>query len=78
MTDLQNIGNEKLPSVINDPFKKNQITKIFVWAGKTGGKWSFSGDVEFTCGSTSGTQEFRGESFDDVVLKIKAMLETME
>lgn len=74
------IGSQKMPSVINDPFKKSRVTSVFVSGNQMlfdKSKFRFSGVVKFENGNTKGEQEFEGESFDDVVLKIKAMLETM-
>lgn len=73
--------NEKLPSVISDPFKKNKVTKILVVCNEsflTEGKWSAWGSVTFKNGKTEGEQKFDGATFDDVVIQIKAMLETLE
>ena len=81
MNDLQNIGSNKMLSVINDPFKKSKVTMVYVCGNRSlfdKDKFRFSGTVKFENGNTKGEQEFEGESFDDVVLKIKAMLETME
>lgn len=73
---LENIGNAKLPSVIKDPFGKTKVTKITVsfedfW---NSGKWKARGYVYFKNGDTCGDQKFEGETFDEVVLKIKSML----
>ncbi len=77
---LLGFGNEKLPSVINDPFDKNNIESIHVWfsRGIISGKMSATGKVEFKNGDTSGEQMFRAATFDEVVLQIKAMLDNMD
>jgi hypothetical protein len=79
MNELE-IGNAKMPSVITDPFKKGRVTGIHVHASKSiiGGGWSFSGTVKFENGQTAGEQKFNGDSFDDAVLKIKAMIDNLE
>jgi hypothetical protein len=80
---LKSIPNEKLPSVINDPFKKTQVTSISVdyeqsiWSFDKG-KWSATGRVKFKNGNTEGSQKFEGQTFDEVVLKIKSMIENLE
>jgi len=80
---LLEMFKESLPSVIQDPFKKTKVKSISVyyresfWSSDKG-KWEASGNVEFSNGNTSGKQEFKGETFDEVVMKIKAMLETLE
>ena len=73
-------GEEKLPSVINDPFSKNCVTDITVYFrqhtfDKT--KWSATGIIEFTNGSTSGKHKFTGDTFDDVVLQIKSAIKSL-
>lgn len=78
---LEEIGKQKLPYVINDPFKKNKITSVSVWGSESWlnpGHFTFSGRVEFTNGQTKGEQNFEGDSFDHVVLKIKSMLDNLE
>lgn len=75
------IGNEKMPSILKDPFKKNSVTKIFVHFSQSlfdKTKWSSTGYVNFSNGNTKGEQEFKGETFDDVVLQIKAFLNTLD
>ncbi len=79
----QGFGNEKLPSVINDPFKKKKIVSVMVrgseaWLSSDNGKWDFHGTVTFKNGDTQGEQKFTGENFDEVVLKIKAMINNLE
>lgn len=80
MTEIKISDKETGLSVIQDPFKKTMVTHIHVHAikGFLGGKWTFSGSVKFENGNTKGEQEFKGENFDDVVLKIKAMIDNLE
>ncbi len=78
--NIDNIGNEKLPSIISDPFSKTKVTSIRVsyqdfW-GK--GEWKATGTVKFKNGNTEAEQNFEGETFDEVVLKIKAMLSSLD
>jgi hypothetical protein len=57
MESIEEIGNESLPSVINNPFQKNKITHIHVWCGEKlfdKGKWDASGTVKFKNGNTEG------------------------
>jgi len=72
-----NMGNEKLPAILKDPFKKNCVKRIYVnyseaWGGE---KWTANGTVEFSNGDTKGEQKFSGVSFDEVVSKIKIFIE---
>jgi hypothetical protein len=74
---IQSIGNEKMPSILKDPFKKNAVTKIYVHFSQgifDKEKWDASGNVKFSNGNTHGEQKFKGETFDEVVLQIKAFL----
>lgn len=76
MEIVNEMGNEKIPSILKDPFKKNSVKRIFVnysedWGGKS---WSCYGSVEFSNGNTSGEQKFRGDSFDKVVIEMKAFI----
>lgn len=69
-----------MPSVISDPFVKKHIVDVSVHAWKSHFApydWHFSGKVEFQNGDTKGEQRFNGDTFDDVVLKIKAMIESI-
>lgn len=71
------IGEQKLPSVINNPFSKNKVKRIYVSFSEYSGKWSANGAVEFENENTKGEQKFKGETFDEVVLKIKACLDSL-
>lgn len=77
MNDIK-FGAESMPSIIKDPFQKTSVTSLRVWGSNSWGKWCFHGNVEFKNGGTEGKQSFEGESFDEVVLKIKAMLDNLE
>ena len=77
--DLLDFGKQKMPSVVNNPFSKTCINEIRViyrdfWDD---GNWKATGYVDFRNGSTDGTQKFEGESFDEVVRKIKLMIENL-
>lgn len=80
--NLLGFGKEKvLPSVIKDPFNKRSVKRIYVSMSDLWGRgdaWSANGQVEFTNGNTSGTQQFSGKTFDEVVLQIKAFLEELK
>lgn len=81
MTDLsQSFGKEKMPSVINDPFKKASIEAVSIFLMKDVFTKEFKcvGNVEFKNGNTEGRQTFKAQTFDEVVLQIKAFFETLE
>lgn len=74
------IGNEKVPSILKNPFKKVCVKRIYVsyqesWGGQ---RWTAIGSVEFQNGDTKGEQEFKAETFDEVVRKIKSFLEDLD
>ena len=77
MEITKNIGNQSLPTVLKDPFKKNCVKRIYVnysegWINEV---WIANGVVEFGNGNTKGEQKFEGASFDEVVQKIKIFIE---
>jgi hypothetical protein len=76
---FERIGNEKLPSVINDPFSKVNIINIHVHFHKSyfGEGWAASGTVEFKNGNTKGEQNFEGAHFDEVAEKIREFIKTL-
>ena len=69
------VGNEQLPSVLNNPFCKNSIKRISVSFAEYSSGWTAYGTVEFQNGNTKGEQKLTGQTFDDVVLQIKALIE---
>lgn len=74
--DLE-IGKESMPSVLKDPFKKTCVKKILVYFQEsdfTKGQWYAWGKVYFTNGNTKGEQDFNGETFDEVTLKIREFI----
>jgi hypothetical protein len=80
MDFFKRIGQEKLNklSTVTDPFSKDCIKDITVYYKEKmfdKGVWYARGSVEFRKGSTTGRQEFDGETFDEVVLKIKNFIE---
>lgn len=74
---MGSIGNEQLPSAINNPFSKNKVTRISVSFAEYFGNWKAYGQLVFENGNTKGEQKFIGETFDDVVLQIKACLDNL-
>ena len=77
MESLENFGGSKMVSVLNDPFKKKNVTKIHVFYQDywSTGKWEATGYVTLKNGNTTGEQTFRGDTFDEVVMKIKTFIE---
>lgn len=77
---LKSFGNETLPSVINDPFKKTKVVKFTTWCAKSilNDSWTYSGSLYFENGNTTGEQKFSGTSFDDVVSQMKSCIQSME
>lgn len=77
MNLIDGFGKETLPSVIKNPFEKDKIYNIQVEISDWGksGKWKAKGLVRFSNGDTDGQQNFEGETFDEVVVKIKKMMD---
>ena len=77
---LLGFGKETLPSVVKDPFNKSKITSVSVRYSKGffNDKFTAYGRVEFEDGNTKGEQQFTGDTFDDVVLSIKSMIENLK
>jgi hypothetical protein len=73
--EIKKIGEVAINSTIINPFSRRSIVSLYVTVdqvvlrGKE--KWVARGYVDFKEGNTTGRQRFDGESFDDVVLKIK-------
>ena len=73
--------NSTLPAVINNPFSKNRIISIYVHYSQSiidSSTWTARGAIEFQNGNTKGEQKFSGDSFDEVVQKMKAVIEQLK
>jgi hypothetical protein len=79
MNLLKGFGNQNLPVTIKDPFGKDKVTDITVYFTKSfiGDNWSARGSITFKNGQTEGKQQFKGNTFDDVVLQIKTVLNNL-
>ena len=82
MSDIEKfdkIGNEKLLSIINDPFSKIHVTSVYVHFSKSlfSEKWNCVGSVDFKNGNTKGEQRFEGAHFDEVAEKIREFIKTL-
>lgn len=77
---LAEIGKEKMISILKDPFKKICVKKIWVQFADTwdNNKWESYGWVEFKNGNTEGKQQFKGETFDEVVRQIKTFIDNLQ
>jgi len=76
--NLLGFGKEKLPSVIQDPFNKSSVIRIYVSFSRGifyPHDFSANGSVEFENGRTKAEQKFDGATFDEVVIKIKSFLD---
>jgi len=79
--EIESIGKEKMPSVLNNPFLRDRIKSIrvnFIQNVFDENDWSAYGSVEFKNGNTSGEQKFKGATFDEVVLQIKSFFNELE
>lgn len=77
MDIINSIGKESMPSLINNPFAKKHFTRVYVSFQKSAFENSFAayGTIEFQNNNTKGSQEFKGETFDEVVGKIKNFID---
>jgi len=80
MDFFKRIGEQKLNklSTVTDPFSKDCIKDITVYCREKmfdKGVWYAKGCVQFKRGNTTGSQDFEGDTFDEVVLKIKNFIE---
>ncbi len=77
---LDEIPEDNIPSIIQDPFAKNKIHGISIHASKSiiDDSFSFRGNVEFKNGNTEGCQKFTGSSMDDLYLKISIFCKSLE
>ena len=66
------LGNNPLPSVIENPFNVENIEGIHIFYGKyaISRKPYFMGKVCFKKGNTTGEQCFEGSNLSDVFIKI--------
>jgi hypothetical protein len=65
-------------SILSDPFKSDKIEKIHMWIMRgifDRNQISFSADVSFKNGSTSGKQEITADNFPDLCLKVQAFVQ---
>lgn len=80
MDFLENLGNQKLPSIISDPFNKASITRVYLnyQVPLFGDQWKCNGSVDFKSNNTRGTQQFEADTFDEVVIQIREFIKTLE
>lgn len=76
---MKEIMGEQLPSIVENPFKKDCITNIRMFAGRSlfDNNWYFRGNVEFRNGNTKGEQKFEKNSFDELYIAIANFCKTL-
>jgi hypothetical protein len=62
----------------NDPFGSRHVERIYMFIYMHDGKPSVSGSVKFKNGETSGEQEFRADTLEELLLKIKFFIQTID
>ena len=72
-----------MPSVILDPFKDSCIEAVRLtirrgFFSDERNMFFFEGRIEFKNGATTGEQSFKENSFNELVTKIQATLETLK
>lgn len=71
--------NQLQPIELNNPFLKEKIVAIDVWAGvDMVGVWQARGYIMFQDKLTNGRQDFEGRTFDEVVNKMKTFLNNLQ
>ncbi len=78
MTNISSIGEQKLPSILKDPFSRVCIKRLNVGMYLNGNNWIAHGNVDFVNGQTEGSQKFNGTEFDEIVLKIREFIKELE
>lgn len=81
MDKLESLGNEFLQQGVNNPFFKDKINRIDVtYEPKMfdADIWEARGFVNFKNNNTEGTHSFKGDTFDEVVLKMKSFIENLK
>lgn len=74
---MQLLGNTTAISILNDPFNAARITGVSLRYRKFCGEGTFSGHVEFKNGNTDGRQNFDAANFDELIVKVKAFIESL-
>jgi hypothetical protein len=76
MSDINNLGDNCLNPVLQNPFNGAYIERVDVTYKKNpySGEWYAYGILEFKKDNTRGTQRFDGKNFDNVVMQIKKFL----
>lgn len=78
MNLLSTFLEDKKISPVTDPFTKDCITAIHTHMMKQrDGKFSISGSVEFTNGSTEGKQKFNADDFGALVKSMESFIEKL-
>lgn len=66
-------------SILNDPFLKNGVNKIFIHIIKSSftDRFNVSGSIEFINGSTEGKQKFEANDFDSLIYQMKNFMKNL-
>ena len=73
------LKKEQIPSIIKDPFSQNKITKVLmVFNCEYSGPPIVYSSVEFKNGDTSGKQEIRANSMDELYLKTAEFIKNLK
>ena len=74
MNDIDKFFSNSAPSIIKNPFGMEHVEMISMWMirNRLFGKdtISFSADITFKNGNTSGKQEITGDNFQDLFIKV--------
>lgn len=79
---MNELGQETIPSLINNPFLKEKIIKVYILFSpklfSNGEEWTAHGTVEFQNGNTKGLQTFKSPSFDGVVIQMREFINSLQ
>lgn len=78
MNLLENTGSNAM-SILKDPFATKHIDGVLLRAWRQyDGSFNFYAKVEFKNGDTKGEQQINAASFDELISKTKAFIETLK
>lgn len=74
-----NLNNLNQPTLHLDPFKKDKVDSIFLHytKGMFSNTYSWSGNIEFKNGNTSGTQKFKENDLPVILQKMQQFLDSL-
>lgn len=80
MLKIEFTENEKELSFLNDPFKIDGLESINIFMGKgiLTKKIKYVARLKFIKGDTSGTHKIEAQNFEQLIINIKSVLESID